>query len=115
STSATLFSYTTLFRSGIDGTVTWIVNDVNGNVIEKSNTRYDLELSNPTFIDQNGDGIFEPGDKFQVGSIEICNIGGITLPATAYLKLVNYGSLIVKYVTFIDILIFIENQKILEN
>jgi hypothetical protein len=92
---------------GKDGTVTWIVNDVNGNVIEQSNKLYDLELSNPTFIDQNGDGIFEPGDEFQVGSIEICNIGGITLPATTYLKLVNYADLNVKYATFIDILIFI--------
>ena len=65
-------------ENGMPGTAKIIVQELNGTRKEYPSI-YDLELMDFDVEDENGDGIFEPGEHVFIRRIRVRNIGGYSL------------------------------------
>ncbi len=82
---------------GLDGNIRFLQVDASGQVINehKGKNIYNVKVSSFSVIDENNDGIFEPGEKFIVSNIRLNNVGAMNAPAGTLINFRNVeGSLL---------------------
>ncbi|CAH6418924.1 Hypothetical protein POVN_LOCUS648 [uncultured virus] len=66
---------------GKEGSVTWVLTDDDGKEIERSSIdRFAVAVSSFELVDENQDGIFEPGTEVWIQNTKWRNHGDLTLP-----------------------------------
>jgi len=67
--------------AGMDGRVEYRILSPSGAVVAASGDRFNAALLSYEIVDDNEDGVFEPGSTFLIRDVWIANNGGLPLPA----------------------------------
>ncbi len=68
-------------QTGASGSILWVIQSGNGEILHKAESRYDAEITSLTVTPGVNDGVYEPNQRISIENVVVTNSGGLPLPA----------------------------------